>query len=79
MIVPKDLIENTFSRSSGPGGQNVNKLNTKATIKFSVSEAEWLTDKVKERLIEQRALNISYTKDKEVFFTVQSQRNRTQH
>jgi ribosome-associated protein len=30
--------EITFSRSSGPGGQNVNKLNTKATLRI------WLAD-----------------------------------
>ncbi|KAF2175589.1 hypothetical protein K469DRAFT_683850 [Zopfia rhizophila CBS 207.26] len=31
--IPKNLYELTFSRSSGPGGQNVNKVNSKATLK----------------------------------------------
>ncbi|KAI0090358.1 RF-1 domain-containing protein [Irpex rosettiformis] len=31
--IPKDLVELSFARSSGPGGQNVNKVNTKATIR----------------------------------------------
>lgn len=28
----------TFSRSSGPGGQNVNKLNTKASVRLELSQ-----------------------------------------
>ncbi|ORY06023.1 hypothetical protein BCR34DRAFT_490432 [Clohesyomyces aquaticus] len=31
--IPKSIGEVTFSRSSGPGGQNVNKVNSKATLK----------------------------------------------
>jgi len=35
----KSACEISFSRSSGPGGQNVNKLNTKALIKLDLSDA----------------------------------------
>lgn len=31
--IPKNICELSFSRSSGPGGQNVNKVNSKATLK----------------------------------------------
>ncbi|KAJ5735209.1 uncharacterized protein N7483_000334 [Penicillium malachiteum] len=31
--IPRQIGELSFSRSSGPGGQNVNKVNTKATLK----------------------------------------------
>jgi protein subunit release factor B len=34
----------------GPGGQNVNKVNTKADIRFKVSEAAWIPTEVKSRL-----------------------------
>ncbi|KAJ5978685.1 hypothetical protein N7501_002027 [Penicillium viridicatum] len=31
--IPRNICEVSFSRSSGPGGQNVNKVNSKATLK----------------------------------------------
>ena len=34
LTIPDDEIEWTFSRSSGPGGQNVNKVNSKATLRW---------------------------------------------
>ena len=42
----------TYSRSQGPGGQNVNKVNTKVTLKLNLSQAFWISDKVKDRLME---------------------------
>lgn len=39
-----------FSKSSGPGGQNVNKVNTKAEGKFHIESAPFLPDDAKERL-----------------------------
>ncbi|KAH7106949.1 RF-1 domain-containing protein [Auriculariales sp. MPI-PUGE-AT-0066] len=41
--IPKSAVELSFSRSSGPGGQNVNKVNTKATIRCSVNSA-WMPE-----------------------------------
>jgi len=42
--------EAVFSRSGGPGGQNVNKLNTKVTLKMNFSLIEGLNDTEKERV-----------------------------
>ena len=35
--LPKSLYDVSFSRSSGPGGQNVNKVNSKATMKIDLA------------------------------------------
>jgi ribosome-associated protein len=35
--VPADAISISFSRSSGPGGQNVNKLSTRAELRIAMS------------------------------------------
>ncbi|KAJ7650965.1 RF-1 domain-containing protein, partial [Roridomyces roridus] len=39
--IPKNAVELAFSRSSGPGGQNVNKVNTKATLRCLIHES-WI-------------------------------------
>lgn len=40
--IPEDKLEFTFTRSSGSGGQNVNKVNTQVVIRFHVMEANWI-------------------------------------
>ena len=55
------------SRSSGPGGQNVNKVNTKVTLQFDVAHSQILTEeerqilasKLASRLTTEGVLNIS--------------------
>jgi ribosome-associated protein len=39
----------TFVRSSGPGGQNVNKVNSKAVLRWNVTESAGVPADVRER------------------------------
>jgi ribosome-associated protein len=49
-IDPKEL-QFEFFRSSGPGGQNVNKVSTAVRLRFDVGRSPSLPYEVKERLI----------------------------
>ena len=49
--IPESELELSFSRSSGPGGQNVNKTATKATLHWNVSRSPSLPDDVRERFL----------------------------
>ncbi|MCP9256933.1 hypothetical protein DINM_000166 [Dirofilaria immitis] len=44
--IPVDRIKKRFMRSSGPGGQNVNMVNTKCQIRFNLNEADWLSPEI---------------------------------
>ena len=43
-------LEESFVRSSGPGGQNVNKLSTAVQLRFDVRQSPSLPDDVRDRL-----------------------------
>ena len=75
IVIPLDKLEFSFARSSGPGGQNVNKLNTKAEVRFNVYQADWLPYEVKQRLLQQQVNKIN--NDGEL--VVSSQEHRTQN
>jgi len=51
--------EISFSRSGGPGGQNVNKLNTKVTLRLRMAFIDGLSDAELERARELLANRIS--------------------
>ncbi|KYN96506.1 hypothetical protein PRSY57_1116000 [Plasmodium reichenowi] len=48
--IPFSQIQKITARSSGPGGQSVNKAETKVQIRFNVDDAKWIPLNVKENL-----------------------------
>ncbi|MBK5280371.1 MAG: aminoacyl-tRNA hydrolase [Bacteroidia bacterium] len=79
MSIPhsKNLISEltfTSSRSSGPGGQNVNKVNSKVTLKFDVMHSLVLTSEQKELITKKRSSQLS----KEGVLSITAQDKRTQ-
>lgn len=51
LFIDESEIEVNFIRSSGPGGQNVNKVATAAQLRFNVLQSTCLPDAVRTRLI----------------------------
>lgn len=56
--IPLREFDFDFVRSGGPGGQNVNKVATKAVLKWDVTNTPSLPDPVKERFKKQFARRI---------------------
>jgi ribosome-associated protein len=67
-------LEEQFIRSSGPGGQNVNKLASAVQLRFDVRRAPSLPDDVRTRL--ERLAGKRLTRDG--VLVINAQRHRTQ-
>jgi ribosome-associated protein len=73
-VISEGDIVYRFSRSAGPGGQNVNKVNSRVTLLFDINKSRGLTAEQKQRLFDRLSSRIS----DDGFLTVVSQRHRTQ-
>jgi len=67
-------ISEEFVRSSGPGGQNVNKVSTAVQLRFSVAGSPSLTEEVRVRLIKLAGKRVT----SEGILVIDAQRFRTQ-
>lgn len=74
LVIPEEEVSFVTSRSGGPGGQNVNKLETRVTLRFDLQGSPSLTDEQKARLGERLATRIT----RAGFLQVTSQKHRTQ-
>ncbi len=57
--IPREEFEFSFVRSSGPGGQNVNKVNSKAVMRWSPTKTPSLPEPVRERFLAKFASRIT--------------------
>lgn len=70
-------LQLTASRSSGPGGQNVNKVNSKITLRFDIRNSVLLTNEEKEILLRKLATRLSA--DGVLILTAQDKRSQLQN
>ncbi len=63
ITIPEAELRFTFSRSSGPGGQNVNKVNSKATMHWNPGQSVAMPPGVLARFLAANASKITTTGD----------------
>lgn len=72
--IPDNELQFTFSRSSGAGGQNINKVNSKATLTWAMDASHSLSDSIKQRFKAKFARFVT----NEGIVVITSQEHRTQ-
>ena len=59
ITIPQEELEITTSRSSGAGGQHVNKTDTRITVRWNIKNTIALTDEQKSYLLERLQARIT--------------------
>ncbi len=75
IVIPMAEVEFSYARSGGPGGQNVNKTETKAVLRWNLDRANWVASDVKERF--RSAFGSRLTADGDVVIHSDETRNRS--
>jgi ribosome-associated protein len=75
--IPVSECQFTFARSGGPGGQNVNKVNSKAIMRWSVAASPSLPAAVRSRFLARYAKRI--TGEGELILTSQKYRDQNRN
>lgn len=73
-IIPIKKLIIDSCRSSGPGGQHVNKKNTKVSVSFHLPTADWLPDETRDKLSHIHKSNLN----KDGYLTIRSDKTRSQ-
>ena len=77
IVIPQSELKFSFVRSSGPGGQNVNKVNSKAQLRWSVVGSQSLPADVRTRLLARYSSRI--TDRGEIVLTSQRYRDQARN
>jgi ribosome-associated protein len=72
--IPESELEFIASRSGGPGGQNVNKVSSRVTLRFNLGRSSALSEEQRQRIRARLSSRIN----KEGVLQVTSQRTRSQ-
>jgi ribosome-associated protein len=72
--IPEEEVSVTASRSGGPGGQHVNKVNTRVTLWFDVADSPTLSGRQKQALFSRLGNRIT----KDGVLRIVSQEHRSQ-
>lgn len=75
LTIPASELQTTFARSGGPGGQNVNKVNSKVTLRWSIRDNPLMPEPWRAR-VEARFSGRINTEGEMV---LHSERYRSQH
>ena len=74
VTIPAEALEWQFVRSSGPGGQHVNRTSSKAVLRFDARQSPHLPEDVRRRLLERERPRLT----RNGFLVITSQRHRDQ-
>jgi len=74
VVIPADSLTWQFARSSGPGGQHVNRTSSKAVLRFDLRHSPHLPEDVRRRML--TAVGPRLTGDGAILITSQRHRER---
>jgi ribosome-associated protein len=74
IVIPRSEVTFTFARSGGPGGQNVNKTDSKAILRWNILKSPWVPQDVRSRFLE--AYSSRLTSDGDVVIHSDEHRDR---
>ena len=77
LTIPEDEIRELASRASGPGGQHVNKSNTRVTLRWNVRQSRALSDRQRQRLLS--ALKVRLTREGDLIVNADRMRSRARN
>jgi len=73
--IPEQELKIKYLRSSGPGGQKVNKAATKAQLRWNIDESKVLTEEQKERIRRR----LSFTKEGDLILECEETRHQARN